>query len=125
MEPSQAVAQLQSDVDRHSALRLPLYLNEKRLADTFQLWLAPIKEVLTSEEMGAELSGGLFSFLKLGGSKTVSRGATIELTPMLRLRLLEETARENGTLVDLASAEPRGGVELLTFVGDGRLVLPW
>lgn len=34
-------------------------------------------------------------------------------------------AREKGSLVDLASAEPQKGPELLTFVGDGRLVLPW
>jgi hypothetical protein len=125
MEPSQVVAQLQSDVDRYNAHRLPLYLNEKRLADTFELWLTPIKEVLTSEEVGAEISGGFLQFFKIGGSKSVSLGARIELTPMLRVRLLEETARAQGRLVDLANAEPRKGVELLTFVGDGHFVPPW
>jgi hypothetical protein len=121
--PGQVVAELQSDVDRFSALRLPLYLNEKRIADTFELWRNPITEVLTSSELGAEMSASAVRLFELKGSKKISASETIELTPMLRVRLLEGTAREKGRLVDLASAEPRKAA-LLTFVGEGHLVLP-
>jgi hypothetical protein len=117
-EPRRLVESLQSDVEQFKALRLPLYLNEKRIADNFELWLTPIKELLSTSELGAEVSGSALHLFKVGTSKRVSDSATIELTPMLKLRLLEETAREKRRLVNLATEEPREGA-LLWFVGDG------
>jgi hypothetical protein len=122
-EPSEFVATLRNDVSQFSELRLPIHLNVDRIAVVFEQWLTPISELLTSQTVQPEISGGFANFFKVGVSKAVSASERIELTPMLRVRLLEEAARKRKRFVDLSSAEPRKAA-LHSFVGDGRLFFP-
>lgn len=124
MSPREGANELRAHVDQQAGVRIILYLNERRLDEYFVQRRENVTEALSGRELAAEVSGGYLSFVnaKVGGKS--SRSEKIQITPLVRAILLEETGKECGGLVNLTDAKPISG-HLLLYTGPGRIVGPW
>jgi hypothetical protein len=122
--PEEQLEELGQALGTVERLRVLLYLNEKRLADTFVQRRDNVTQVMKGGRSGIEISGGYAGVIAAKGSRTSTATQTIEITPLRQGLLLEDAERERGDLVDLSDSEPEPG-RLLFFVGNGHIFGPW
>lgn len=122
--PRESAKQLKAEVEQRRRLRFPLYVNAQRLGDTFAQRHANVTQILSGQEVAAEISAGYLSFVGAKASRKRSATETVEITPLMKAVLLEETEKERGDLVDLSYQEPRPGAVLL-HLGAARILGPW
>jgi hypothetical protein len=123
MGPHEQAEALRHRLSQETALRSPIYLNERKVNNVFQQRHENISEVISTNEIGAEISA---NYLAFGGKGSMKQAASekVETTPLTKAVLLENVERERGTLIDLANDKPQPG-RLLTYVGAGKVIAPW
>ena len=120
----EAVQAMRDFAEHSQNIRVVLYTNAKRLSDVLAQRGDNVSEILSTEDVNAELTAGYLSFVGGKLARKTSLSERIELTPLMKAILLEETEKELGRLIDLTIEEPRAG-HLLRHVGRAWLFGPW
>lgn len=111
-------------VEHSLGLRIMLYASARDLSDVLGQRHKNVKEVLSSQDVTAEVGASYLNFVSGKVSGKSSQSETVELTPVMKAILLEETEKERGLLADLTAVPPLPG-HLLLHVGRSWLFGPW